>query len=166
MNLSKQVLDSYYLSDMIPYGTNTVIRKWTVTDSRNILYSLIEDFNPAVLSMQAVLVYINGVQLLYGIDYTFVYSNSKIKLFKTLVKDDILIVKYYPDTTGSYVPATPTKLGLYPKFKPSIYTDSSYTTETKVIQGHDGSITLAYIDQIYLTIIVSCPALLEILSIL
>ena len=146
MNLSKQVLDSYYLSDMIPYGTNTVIRKWTVTDSRNILYSLIEDFNPAVLSMQAVLVYINGVQLLYGIDYTFVYSNSKIKLFKTLVKDDILIVKYYPDTTGSYVPATPTKLGLYPKFKPSIYTDSSYTTETKVIQGHDGSITLAYND--------------------
>lgn len=146
MNLNRSVIDSYYLSDMLAYGTNSVVRKWTVTDSRNVLYSLSVNFDPTVLSARSVLVYRNNTQLLYGIDYKFDYSDSKVEILSTLSVGDILIIKYYPDTTGSYVPPTPTKLGLYPKFTPSIYEDDTYTTPTLVIQGHDGSITVAYND--------------------
>ena len=146
MNLNRGVMDSYYLSDMVAYGTNSVVRKWNITDSRNVLYSLSTNFDPTVLSMRSVLVYLNNIQLLYGIDYEFDYSDSKVKILAALSVGNILTIKYYPDTTGSYVPSTPTKLGLYPKFTPSIYEDSTYTTPTLVIQGHDGSITVAYND--------------------
>ena len=44
------------------------------------------------------------------------------------------------------MPETPTKLGLYPRYEPKIFDDTSYPTTKKVIQGHDGSITLAYED--------------------
>jgi hypothetical protein len=45
------------------------------------------------------------------------------------------------------IPATPTKLGLYPKFTPEKYSDITYIgNPTNVIQGHDGSKTIAFDD--------------------
>ena len=41
---------------------------------------------------------------------------------------------------------TPTKLGLYPKFAPSIFVDNGYVEPQTVIQGHDGSLMIAYGD--------------------
>ena len=52
----------------------------------------------------------------------------------------------YENTNGCYVPATPTKLGLYPAWEPTQYTDNTYRTVVDVIQGHDGSIIKAYGD--------------------
>ena len=43
-------------------------------------------------------------------------------------------------------PPTPSKLGLYPLYEPQIIVDTTYSTSTKVIQGHDGSKTVAYDD--------------------
>jgi len=146
MNSNRHYTDSYYLSDMLAYGTNSVTRKWTVTDSRNTLYSLSAAFDPTVLSTKSVLVYLNDNQLLYNIDYNFEYVDSKIRVKAALSAGDVLLVKYYPDTTGSYIPPTPTKLGLYPKFTPLKYLDNTYATPTMVIQGHDGSIFVAYND--------------------
>ena len=57
-----------------------------------------------------------------------------------MAEGDTVIIKDYPDTSGSYIPPTPTKLGMYPKFKPEQYTDNSYQTATSVIRRHDGSI--------------------------
>ena len=147
MNLDKNLLSPYYLSDMTAYGTDFVARKWTVTNTRNRSYPIGVLFDPTALSTTSLLVYLNGNQLLVGIDYRIDTLDSKIMLAQSPMIGDKLEIRYYPNTSGSYVPPTPTKLGLYPKFTPSIYVDNTYSTgDVSVIQGHDGSVMLAYGD--------------------
>ena len=62
-------------------------------------------------------------------------------------KATVVKIKDYVDTTGSYMPPSPTKLGMYPKFKPESFTDTTYLTNTAVIRRHDGSIIKAYGDE-------------------
>jgi hypothetical protein len=59
---------------------------------------------------------------------------------------DVVTINEYADTAGNFVPNTPTKLGLYPKYEPRIFYDTNYVNPTLVIQGHDGSITTAFGD--------------------
>ena len=146
MNLDKNLLNPYYYSDMVGYGTNVVTRNWTVTDIRNTTYPLSIGFDPSILSLHSTYVYLNDVQLTLGVDYIFDVVDSNLVLLTQLSVRDKLRVNYYPDTSGSYIPPTPTKLGLYPKFQPKIYEDDTYVNKTKVIQGHDGSIMVAYND--------------------
>ena len=42
-------------------------------------------------------------------------------------------------TTPTYVPATATRLGIAPAFRPVVYMDQQYTTPKMVIQTHDGA---------------------------
>ena len=60
--------------------------------------------------------------------------------------DDVILIRDYSNTDGNYIPETPSKLGLYPKFAPGIFVDTSYVEPQNVIQGHDGSITPAFGD--------------------
>ena len=60
--------------------------------------------------------YLNGVQLLLGTDYTFSTTDDSVNISKALVEGDKIVIKDYADTTGSYMPPSPTKLGMYPKF--------------------------------------------------
>src|SRR5210317_598265 len=45
------------------------------------------------------------------------------------------------------MPVTPTKMGMYPKFKPELFTDDTYLNDTVVIRRHDGSIIKSYGDE-------------------
>jgi len=146
INLDKDIKSPYYLSDMIAYGTDNKSRTWTVTNSRNIIYPLASEFDPKVLSTHSILIYLNGNQLLSGIDYEFEVADSTVKILKSLSVGDTLIINDYHSTLGCFVPPTPSKLGLYPKYQPRIYQDYTYSTPVNVIQGHDGSITVAYND--------------------
>jgi hypothetical protein len=92
-------------------------------------------------------VYLNDVQLLLGTDYTFSTTDDSISISKTLAEGDKIVIKDYADTTGSYMPPSPTKLGMYPKFTPEAFTDTTYLTDTAVIRKHDGSIIKAYGDE-------------------
>jgi len=134
----------YYLSDMVPFGVNFVYEQ-TVIDDSFTDYPLTFDFNLHTLSRRSVLVYLNNTLLLYGQDYTFTEENFARILVPITTGDNIKIAQY-ENSIGCCVPPTPTKLGLYPKFKPRIYIDDTYQTPTRVIQGHDGSITVAYND--------------------
>ena len=136
----------YYLSDMLAYGNPEIQRTFTVTDPRNVLYPLTTDFDLNILSLRSVLVYLNGTQLLYGVDYNFNSDISCVNILTTLIKGDILLVNDFTNTAGAYIPPTPTKLGLYPASIPKIYQDTTYITPVNVIQGHDGSIMPAYND--------------------
>jgi hypothetical protein len=136
--------DPYFLSDMIPFGANFVFNQPVIDDSI-IEYPLIFDFNLSNSSEKAVLVYLNEVLLVHGLDYVFTDSNF-VKILATIAVDDDLKIVQYDKTDGCYLPLTPTKLGLYPKFEPKIYIDNTYQTPTKVIQGHDGSIIVAFND--------------------
>ena len=152
MNANKEVSFPYSLSDMVPYGTDVLTRSYTVTDSRNKNYSLTSVFDNTKLSLRAVLIYrtnLQGqtIQLLHGSEYAFDPVDSSVLIKIDLEKGDVITVSEYTSTEGCFVPPTPTKLGLYPKFEPRIYLDDTFAEEPQnVIQGHDGSIMLAFND--------------------
>jgi len=148
LNESKVYENDYYLSDMVGFGVPEVTRSWTVNNLtiNNPSFPLQEDFNLDKLSLRAVYVYRNGEQLVHGVDYTFNTDTTTVDIHSELEVGDVIVINDYKDTTASYIPLTPSKLGLYPKFAPSIFEDTSYTTPQQVIQGHDGSITIAYGD--------------------
>jgi len=146
LNVNKDLLSPYYLSDMIAYGSDKTSRDWIVTDSRNVVYPLVSEFDSTVLSTRSVLVYLNGNQLVLNRDYEFDVVDAAVKILVQLTPGDKLVVNDYYSTLGSFVPPTPSKLGLYPKYQPSIYLDNTYINPVNVIQGHDGSITIAYND--------------------
>ena len=144
INLEKNNNMPFYFSDMFPYGAAKK-NVFTVLDDSNKYFALSKPFSMSVLSNKAVQVYVNDTQLMHGIDYEFTAENFCL-INKTLSAGDQVLVIEYESTDGNYVPPTPTKLGLYPRFKPMKYLDDTYITPKNVIQGHDGSIMVAYDD--------------------
>ena len=146
LNGNKPTVAPYYLSDMVPYGA-TIITNLTVVDYRIKEYPLSAIFDLNTLSNKAVGVYLNKIQLIYGQDYVFntqgfVVIDSSVPL----VTGDTISTYEYDNTDGSFVPATPTKLGMWPAFIPKKYLDTTLINPVNVIQGHDGSIVSAYND--------------------
>jgi hypothetical protein len=140
----KTNLMPFYFSDMVPFTGST--RSTTeVFDSENNFFALNTKFNLTTLSDIAVQVYLNGVQLLHNRDYTF-NAQGFVIITADKVQGDIVDIFEYETTNGSYIPQTPTKLGLFPKYEPAIMQDDTYLETQQVIQGHDGSITIAYGD--------------------
>jgi hypothetical protein len=84
--------------------------------------------------------------LIRNVDYTVSTDAPTITITRTLTVGDVITVREYQTTVGSFVPNTPTKMGLYPAYKPEIYLDETYIEPTVVIKGHDGSITIAFQD--------------------
>ena len=142
VNANKPKTSPYYFSDMVPYGAK-IDTNLTVVDGRIKLYPLSSVFTLAELSNRAVCIYLNGEQLVHGRDYTF-DSQGLVNIIATLTTGDVITTSEFENTDGSFVPSTPTKLGLWPKFEPMIYLDTSLVTPRWMIQGHDGSQVLAY----------------------
>ena len=139
---------AFYFTNMIPYGINRSIENnYTVYDTNYRKFNLISPYNIENDSYKAILVYLNNTQLLLGIDY--INNGSFITLTDSLEIniDDVVSIYEYADTRGCMVPVTPTKIGLYPKFTPEIFEDNTYIDSTvNIIQGHDGSKTVAFGD--------------------
>ena len=137
----------FFYEDMLGWGENVSTRSYTVMGSSQTDYALDSQHDITTISNRAVYVYLNGVQLLLGTDYTFSTTDDSVSITKTLAEGDKLVIKDYTDTTGSYMPPSPTKLGMYPKFTPEAFTDTTYLTDTAVIRKHDGSMIKAYGDE-------------------
>ena len=146
INSIKNKTFPWYYSDMVPYGTlkNTINR--TVFNPLDRDYEITSTFDDQKLSNLAVLVYLNGVQLIKDIDYVFRDDRPAVTIVAEIEIDDVITFVEYANTDGNYIPETPTKLGLWPKFIPSIFLDDTYREPINVIQGHDGSITPAFGD--------------------
>jgi len=138
----------WFYSDMVPHGDNKNTITYTVYNTLLTNYEITNVFSNTELSNQACLVYLNGIQLLYGIDYTFLTTGPGVQLTSqvSLTVGDVITIVEYNDTDGNWIPETPTKLGLYPKFTPKLYVDYTYLTPQTMIQGHDGSLTPAFGD--------------------
>jgi len=136
----------YYFSDMIGFGASTKT-DYTVIDFRIKTYPLSNVFSLNQLTNKAVYVYLNDIQLVYEKDYTF-NSAGFVELTTTveLADNDVITVYEYESTDGCCIPQTPSALGLWPKFEPKKYLDTTLVTPQNVIQGHDGSIILAFND--------------------
>ena len=144
LNSDKTENMPYFASDMVPYSGNNLIT-YNVIDAGSIYYAIPKPFSLSVLCTRSVLVYINDQQLIHGIDYEF-DQDGFVKILTDLDIGDVINISYYENTNGSFVPPTPSKLGLYPKFVPEIYIDDTYSSPKKLIRGHDGSVVLAYED--------------------
>ena len=147
----------FFWSDMLPNKNAEIINSYVFKSdlsTSNFNLSRIYDFNQA--NYYGVLVYltrrINGsiryIQLIKDIDYTISSTERELTVTKDLLNNDVITVKEYNQTYGSYVPNTPTKLGLYPASVPNVIYDASYVTPSYFIRGHDGSYNKLYGDYI------------------
>jgi hypothetical protein len=132
-------------SDMLGSGAYTTIT-YTVEDTGIKTFALSEKFSLTELSRRAVYVYIDGVQLLNTKDYEFNSTFGFVTINKILVEGSLIEIREYISTASSFVPPTPTSMGLYKKYTPMKFIDDTYREPKEVIQGHDGSITIAYGD--------------------
>ena len=148
INAIKNKSFPWYYSDMVPQSSSYSTVEYTVNNTRQTNYEISSIFNTSQLSGRAVLVYLNGTQLTLGKDYTFSTISPAVVFDKsiTFTTGDTITIRDYSSTDGNYIPETPSKLGLYPKFVPEIYTDISYQQPIQALRGHDGSITPAFGD--------------------
>ena len=128
-DLNKDKINSmpYYFSDMVPQGS---FNKTThiVDDNTQEYFLLSKTFSLSTASRDAVQVYLNGQQLVHNKDYTF-NSEGFCRVTATKAKGELLDIYEYETTNGSYVPPTPTKLGLYPSYHPELYIDNTTQSE-------------------------------------
>lgn len=136
----------FYWSDMLPAGEVYDETVYTITPISTQTFDTLRAYDFSASNYQGLLVYLNDRLLTKDTDYAVSTTSTTITVSAPLIVGDRITVREYASTYGSYVPNTPTKLGLYPAFRPQKYQDRSYRIPTTVIQGHDGSITVGYGD--------------------
>ena len=153
INISHNSAMPFYWSDMLPIGTVYTQRQTTVTPITTQIFDLTQVYNYTSANYQALLVYLSGSYtngesrlLTRGVEYIVSTDAPTITILVPLSVGDVVTIQEYEATYGSYVPNTPTKLGLYPAFVPEIFLDTTYVDPIFVIRGHDGSITRAFND--------------------
>jgi len=139
-------VNPFYWTDMLP--ANPVYTSTTTTYSliSTPVFNLNTTYDFTSSNYQSVLVYVNDVLLQTNYDYVVSTDAPSLTITVPLNVGDVITIQEYATTYGTFVPNTPTKLGLYPAFQPKIYLDTTYVNPTLVIQGHDGSLTVAFGD--------------------
>jgi hypothetical protein len=136
----------FYWSDMLPASSVYTQTKNTITPISTNTFDLSRSYNFTESNYQSVLVYINDKLLTFEVDYEIEPNTPRVTILAPLTTGDVVTINEYATTYGSFVPNTPTKLGLWPAWRPRIYEDTNYVVPQTVIQGHDGSITMAFGD--------------------
>ena len=139
-------INSFYWSDMLP-ASNVYTQSTEIIAPISIqTFDLTQVYNYSSANYLGLLVYVNDVLLTRGVEYTVDTESPSMTIIIPLSVGDTVVIQEYSATYGSFVPNTPTKLGLYPAFVPEIYLDTTYVDPKQVIRGHDGSITVAFGD--------------------
>ena len=118
---SKTEDTSFVWSDMLPsqapYKTNTYTFANALQES---IYPLSQTYNFTTANYNGVLVYlartvsgtVTTTQLIKDVDYTVSSTSPSLTVTLSLQPNDQITIKEYNQTYSSYVPNTPTKLGL------------------------------------------------------
>ena len=150
---SKSEEASFFWSDMLPsqspYKTNTYTFANALQES---IYPLSQVYDFTKANYNGVLVYLTRTtsdvttttQLIKDTEYTVSTTAPSLTVTKSLLPNDQITIKEYNQTYGSFVPNTPTKLGMYPKYQPAVVLDPNYQTPVYMLRGHDGSYTSLY----------------------
>ena len=149
ITVSKTDSEPFFWSDMLPSKSAYVSNTYSFANSLDVsIYPLTRVYNFSTANYYSVLVYLirNGVttQLITGVDYTVSTTAPSLTVTTDLLPNDQIVINEYNQTYGSFVPNTPTKLGLYPATIPSVALDTAYSQPTYFIVGHDGSYTKLY----------------------
>jgi len=124
LNKDKVNTQPFYFSDMLGYKSSNTIY-YNVVDNENPYYGLPDEFSLNNLNNKSILIYLNGNQLIFNKDYQFTDEQFAYIQAGQQIGDEIEIVEY-ESTDGSYIPPTPTKLGLYPRFEPELVIDEQW----------------------------------------
>ena len=146
VTLGKIDTQPFYWSDMLPQGVTTYSNVYTVSFITTNTFDTVQVYNYASANYLGLLVYLNDVLLTRGVDYIVATDGPRITITGTLSVGDKITINEYATTYGSFVPNTPTKLGLYPAWQPEIVQQVASTGTVDVIVGHDGSITKLFGD--------------------
>lgn len=136
----------FYWSDMLPSGTAFTSNSYTVNPITTNKFNTVQTYDFTQANYLGLCVYVNNVLLTRNYDYVVSTEGPTLTITVPLAVGDVVTINEYSDTAGNFVPNTPTKLGLYPAYEPKIFLDQDYVNPTPVIQGHDGSITVAFGD--------------------
>ena len=147
INSGKNKDTAFYYTDTLPHGVTYDETTYTVSVITGNTFDMLNTYDFTKANYKGVLVYLNDEILLGdGHQYTVATDGPRITVTETLNVGDVLKIREFASTVGSYIPSTPAKMGMASLYLPEKYTDSSYITPTPVIRGHDGSITVAYDD--------------------
>ena len=146
INIGKTENYPFYWSDMLPASSGYTQTVTTVTPITTNVFDLSTTYDFTSSNYKGLLVYLNNRLLTINSEYEVSVDAPKLTITTTLTVGDVVTIREYASTYGNFVPNTPTKMGLYPAWKPRIYVDTNYVTPQTVIQGHDGSITMAFGD--------------------
>ena len=150
---NKNENQSFFWSDMLPSKAPFVTNTYTFSNFLDTSYfPLSRTYNYESANYYGVLVYLTRnygnitqtIQLIKDVDYTISSTSPSINITKDIIVGDTVTINEYNQTYGTYVPNTPTKLGMYPATIPSVVLDSAYTTPTYFVVGHDGSYNKLY----------------------
>lgn len=136
----------FYWSDMLPAGAVYTTTNYTVSLTTTDTFDTVQVYNYTTSNYLGMNVYLNDVILTRGVDYVVATDGPRITVLTTLTLGDSLVLQEYSTTYGTFVPNTPTKLGLYAAYVPGILTEQTSDGFATVIQGHDGSITPTFGD--------------------
>ena len=145
-------LNPFYWSDMLPTGSVYTQTQTTVSAITTSVFNTLQTYDFTSSNYLGLLVYLTlkstgeTVLLERTVDYAVSTDSPTLTITVPLSVGDVVTIREYSNTAGNFCPNTPTKLGLYPKFRPQIFVDTNYVNPTAVIQGHDGSITVAFQD--------------------
>ncbi len=150
---TKDNSSAFFWSDMVPNGNKSASNSYTfVNFIKQSEFPLTRIYDFATANYYSVLLYVtrttNGevhtTQLLRGVDYDISTDAPKVIVYFDLLPNDVITIDEYSQTYGSFVPNTPSKMGLYPVSTPQVIYDTTYVTPTYFIKGHDGSLTKLY----------------------
>lgn len=148
-------INPFYWSDMLPTGAVYTQTDTLITPITTPVFNTVQTYDFTSANYQGLLVYVSRplpnqtselILLTRGVDYVVNPEAPKITVLTPLTVGETIVIREYANTAGNFVPNTPTKLGLYPKFVPEQFLDPNYVEPTPVIRGHDGSITVAFND--------------------
>jgi hypothetical protein len=115
--------DPFFYSDMIPLG-GAKTSTFEITSNQQKFFALNTAFTGTDLGNRAVLVYLNGVQLVRNQDYSF-NEEGFVDVSAELQAGDEIQIAEYENTNGAYIPPTPAKLGILPLTIPKKITDGT-----------------------------------------
>ena len=146
INSGKTQTSPFYWSDMLPASSIYSQRTIKITPISTNEFDLSTTYSFTSSNYQGLLVYLNNRLLMINKDYTVSPDGPRLTVTVPLTVGDTVIIREYTTTYGNFVPNTPTKMGLYPAYRPRIYVDTNYVTPQLMIEGHDGSLTAAFGD--------------------
>ena len=141
ITLGRTSNNPFYWSDMLPASAVFTTTTYTVSYTTRQVFDTVQVYNYTSANYLGMNVYVNDTILTRDLEYTVATDGPRIDILIDLAIGDTIVIQEYSATYGTYVPNTPSKMGLYPAWRPAVVTVKTSAGEQLVILGHDGSQT-------------------------